>query len=285
MHPIAILTDTDASLPAAVAARHDIRQVPIVIQFGQESLMSGTEIDDAQLFARVDREGVLPTTSAPAPGQFAEAFQQAFDDGAESAICFCVSSEVSATYGAALTAAGTLPDREITVVDTLSLSMGQGYMALVAAEARDAGAAKDEIVAQALAIQERTYLYAALATLKYLAMSGRVGGLAAGMANLLNIKPILTIQDGKLDLLEKVRSQRRAWARAIELAAQSIDGRPIERLAILHVAVPDDARRFQEQVLAVLPYKGEIIFAELGAGLSVHAGSGVVGLVAVAAPS
>jgi DegV family protein with EDD domain len=285
MHPIAIITDTDASLPDAVAARHDIRQVPIVVQFGQESLLSGTEIDDAQLFARVDREGVLPTTSAPSPGQFAEAFEEAFDDGAESVVCFCVSSEVSATYGAAMTAAGTFPGRDITVVDTLSLSMGQGYIALAAAEARDAGVPKDEIVAQALAIRDRTYLYAALATLKYLAMSGRVGGLAAGMANLLNIKPILTIQDGKLDLLEKVRTQRRAWARAIELAVQSLDGRPVERLAILHVAVPDDARLFQEQVLAALPYEGEIIVAELGAGLSVHAGSGVVGLVAVAAPS
>lgn len=285
MHPIAIITDTDASLPDAVAARHDIRQVPIVIQFGQESLLSGTEIDDAQLFARVDREGVLPTTSAPSPGQFAEAFQEAFDDGAESVLCFCVSSEVSATYGAAVTAAGTFPGRDITVVDTLSLSMGQGYIALAAAEARDAGASKDEIVAQALAIRDRTYLYAALATLKYLAMSGRVGGLAAGMANLLNIKPILTIRDGKLDLLEKVRTPRRARARAIELTVQSLDGRSVERLAILHVAVPDKAHLFQEQVLAALPYDGEIIVAELGAGLSVHAGSGVVGLVAVAAPS
>ena len=153
---------------------------------------------------------------------------------------------------------------------------------MAAAEAAQEGAHVDEILARAEDVRDRACLYAALSTLKYLAMSGRVGGLAAGMANLLNIKPILTAREGKLDLLEKVRSQKRAWARAIALVEQALDGRPIERMAIFHVDVPEDARRFQEQVLSRLSYSGELITGELTPGLSVHAGAGLVGVVAVA---
>lgn len=282
MPSVAIITDSDASLPPAVAARYGIRQVPIMIQFGQETLKAGEEIDDATLFARVDREGRLPTTSAPSPGQFAEAYEAALADGAEQIVCLCVSGAVSGTVVSASVARDLFPGREIAVVDTRTLSMGQGFMALAAAEAAREGAPLDEIVARALEVGQRTHLYAALSTLKYLAMSGRVSQVTAGMASLLDLKPILTVREGKLDLLERVRTQKRAWARVIELIAQSLDGQPAERVAILHIAVPGQAEEFEARLRASLRCPEEILVAELTPGLSVHSGAGLAGVAVVA---
>jgi DegV family protein with EDD domain len=283
MSRLAIITDTDSSLPLELAAKFGIVQVPIIIQFGEESFRDVYEIDNPSIFARIDREGKLPTTAAPSPGQFVEAFKQAFEAGADSVLCLNISSEMSATYASARQAAEMMPEKRIEVVDTRSLALGQGYMVLAAAEAAAKGASLEEARAAAEDVRERTYLFGALATLKYIAMSGRVSSLAAGMAGLLDIKPVLSLQNGKLELLEKIRTQSKSWNRAVELCVEKTAGRRIEKMTILHVKAPEAGRQFESLIRSAMPCPDEITFTEITPGLSIHTGAGMVAVVFVTA--
>lgn len=283
MTRIAIITDTDSSLPFELAKKHDIVLVPILIQFGEESYRDAYEINNDVIFTRINRDGKIPTTAAPTPGQFVEAYKNAFDSGAEEILCLSISSEMSATYASARQAAGMLPGRRIEVLDTRSLAMGQGYMVLAAAEAIAHGASIEEAIAAAEDVRSRTYLFGALATLRYVAMSGRVSHLAAGMAGLLDIKPVLTIQNGKLELLEKIRTQNKAWKRAVELSLEKAAGHKIEKMAVQNVKAREAAGRFQTLLHATLPCPDEITLADITPGLSVHTGAGMVAVVFVTA--
>ena len=215
---IAIISDTDTSLPMESLDKFGIIQVPITIHFGEDILKACSDITDQGLVERVERDGILPTTAAPSPGVFSEAYQQAFDSGADEIICLTVSSGMSATFQAAMSAKDLHPNKKITVFDTESISMGQGFMVLEAARLAKEGRSTEEILKAVVDVRERTHLYAALDTLKFMALSGRVGHLTAEMANVLSIKPILTILDGKLDLLEKVRTKKKAWTRVLDLS-------------------------------------------------------------------
>src|SRR5512137_2203953 len=155
MPKIAVIADTDCSLSNELAASHDISLVPILINFGDESFASGVDIDDKALFERIDKEGALPKTAAPSPAAFIKAFKHAFESGAEGIVCVCVSSEISATYTAALTAKADFPERDIRVIDSRVVSMAQGFMALEAKRLADSGASLNQIETRLKGMESR----------------------------------------------------------------------------------------------------------------------------------
>ena len=284
MPTIKVITDTDSSLPPAVAARHRIDQVPITIQFGEESFEACVNINDKQLFEKIDAIGSLPTTAAPSPAAFKSAYAKAFAEGADSIICVTVGSKISRTYDSALSAAkDDFPDKLITIVDSTYLSLGQGFMAVAAAEALESGASHQQAVDAALALLPRLHLYGSLTTLKYLAMGGRIGQFPAKMANLFDIRPVMTMIDGKLGLLEKVRTHRAAMNRLVQLLEKSVAGKPILKAGIVHVNNLEDAAILESRLREDLPMPAEILVAEFTPGLSVHGGTGLIAALLVTA--
>lgn len=283
MTKIAVITDTDSSLPVDLAAQYHIIQVPITIHFGQEVFTTGLDIDDRSLFERIDRSGQFPTTSAPPPSAFSRAFEKAFADGADSIVCITVSSHISSTYSAACTAAEEFAGKKITIIDSLCVSLGQGLMVLAAAKAAAADADHDSVVAIAESYYGRIQIYGALSTLKYLAMGGRVSKLSAGMANMLDIRPILRSNQGKLELLEKVRTRRNAMDRLVELVKAEVAGKQLLEAAFTHINNPEDAAILERRLRAELPMPEQAITAEFTPGLSVHGGTGLIGVVIITA--
>jgi DegV family protein with EDD domain len=281
MKKIAIITDSDASLPEGLVEKFGIYIVPIGIQFGEESYITGETINDEMLFKLIDEKRKLPTTSAPSPNAFKNIFEKALKDGAEQILCICVSSQISATYQAALSALEFFPGKDITVIDSYNLSMGQGFIVLEAAKGAAQGKTKEQILADIENIKPLIHVYGALPTLKYLAMGGRMGKLQAGVADTLDIKPILTSRDGKLDLLEKVRTLRKAEERLVDLAIACVEGKEVREIALIHVnnlaGVKGLFKKLQEKIV----FKSEPIYADFTPGLSVHAGAGVLGFVIV----
>jgi DegV family protein with EDD domain len=281
MSKIAFVTDTDSSLPADLAHEYGITLIPIPVSFGEDTYITGETIDDTRLFEIIDASGKLPTTAAPSPNAYEKAYQAALDDGADHIICICCSSKVSAIFNNAQIAAEAFPEADITVIDSLQVSLALGFMVLYAVEAAQKGANKEAVLELIENLRPRVHVYGALPTLKYLAMGGRMGKLAAGVANTLEIKPILTSRDGKLDLLEKVRTWKKARNRLVELAEACAEGKSVERVGMIHVNNEAGVKTLHKQLGERISLPEDYLLAEFTAGLSVHTGSGVVGFVFV----
>lgn len=272
---IKIVTDSTADVPKGLMDRYDIRTVPINIQFEQETYREGIDIDRATFLQKL--EGCMPTSSQPSPGQFVEEYKPLLADG-HSILTVVVTSKHSGTYQSALLAKSMLPDADIEVFDSLSISMGTGYHVLEAARAAEDGKSMAEILQMLEGIRSRTYLYFTPATLKYLQRSGRVGKLSGALASLLDVKPIIKTEDGVLEAFEKIRSRSKALDRLVELTAQAVGTIDPVKLAVIHAEAPAEAEelgaRLEQQFNC-----DEMHVVKLACSLTVHGGPGIIGII------
>jgi DegV family protein with EDD domain len=277
----AIVTDSTADLPPLAAAAAGVRIVPLAVRFGQDEFQDGIDISPERFWERLLTPGSpFPSTAAPSPGTFREAFEACFAAGADGVVCATIGSHLSGTFGSATIAAGMLPDREIHVVDTGTTSMGTGIAALLAAELASSGIPAAEVAA---VLRERVKdldLYVAVDTLEYLRRNGRLSAARAAIGTLLSVKPIITVRDGIVVLAETPRTRRKARERVIELSTAG----PVEAMAILYTptSTAEEIDAFRERLVARLPggiEPGRLTIGLIGASTGPHLGPGMIGVV------
>jgi DegV family protein with EDD domain len=272
---IKIVADSTIDVPAALLEQYDIRTVPINIQFEQETYREGLDIDRPTFFAKL--EECMPTSSQPSPGQFAEVYEPLVKEG-HSILAITITSKHSGTYESAVLAKSMLPDAEIEVFDSLSISMGTGYQALAAARAAEQGQSMAEILQLLEEMRARTHLYFTPATMKYLQRSGRVGTLAAALSSLLKVMPVIRTHDGVLEVCEKVRTRSKAIDRVVELTAEAVGTTEPVNLAVIHAEVPDEAQALGARLEDEFNCP-EMHVVDLACSLAVHGGPGIIGVI------
>jgi len=274
---IKIVADSTGYLPEATVRQHDIRIVPLLVRFGEEIFKEGVELSNEDFYARLKTSPTLPVTSQPSAGEFYDVFKELADAGHE-IIVLTISSKLSGTWNSAMAATGMLPEARISVIDSLSTSIGLQLMIEAVAEAVAGGATRPEIVEQVEEIKQKLYVLFAVDTLEYLAKGGRIGNAEAFLGTLLKIKPILALQDGAIEPLEQVRSRRKALARMLDLIVEYLgDDGSRAKVAITHALVPEEAQVFKKEITARLGCS-EPSLAELGAVIGTHTGPGVIGV-------
>ncbi|EFL15071.1 DegV family protein [Streptomyces sp. C] len=273
---VAIVTDSTAYLPPRAMARHGITSVPLTVVLGDEALEEGTEISARSLAAALQKRRPV-TTSRPGPEQFVRAYQDAAEAGATGIVSLHLSAEFSGTYDAAVVAARTAPV-PVRVVDTGMVAMALGFCALAAAETAEAGGSADEAVAAAekRAAEMSAYFY--VDTLDYLRRGGRIGAAQALLGSALAVKPLLTLDGGRIEMLEKVRTASKAIARLEELAVERAGARGVD-VAVHHLAAPERAEKLAERLRERIPGLVELHVSEVGAVIGAHTGPGLLAAV------
>ncbi len=271
-----IVADTTCGLPRDLLARRGIPLIPQVVIFGDDAYHDDKELDTATFLQKLKASVTLPKTAAPEPPLYYPIFKDAQAKG-ESVIVIAPSAKVSGTVRSAEVAAQEFPGLDVRVIDSLTISCNLGSMVLVADDMARAGASADEIEAKIREMIPRGRIFFVVDTLEYLAKGGRIGGAKKLLAELLEIKPILTIRDGQVEPFEQQRTKRRAMARLAEVVEEQCPGKAESYLSVLQVEAESEAQAFVAELCNRVSVP-DIPIYELPPAIVVHGGPKTMGV-------
>jgi len=272
----AIVLDSTADLPDAAGRFPNWRVVPLYVNFGDESLRDGVDIDAAEFYRRLQETSVFPTTSQPTPGDFLACYR---DLGAyERILSLHVSARVSGTFASAEAAAAELGDGRVHAVDTETASASIAMLAVAIQRLLDHGTSDEEVDALVERYRRERGLLFTVDTLEFLQRGGRIGKAAALAGTLLQVKPILSIEDGEVVPVKRVRGERKALAELAAVLETETRDEPGFRLGIAHAAAPERAAELEALVRDRRPQAELELVVTLGAVIGAHAGPGTLAL-------
>ncbi|SDE82400.1 EDD domain protein, DegV family [Thermus arciformis] len=275
---VALVTDSTADLPKPLQRELGVRVVPLYVNLGGRVYRDWEEITPEEIFQRVRSGEAFPSTSQPSPEDFARVYEEALGE-ADHVLSLHISSRLSGTLQSAELAASRFPGR-ITLFDSRAASLGLGMMVLRAKELLDQGQDLQGVVAELERIRQDHFVRFTVATLEFLRRGGRIGGAQALLGTLLNIKPILTLKDGRVETAGRARGERKAREAILEDFRAWGKGRGKIRAFFLYSAEEGAVKELKEMVLASgLPVE-EALVSELGAVIASHTGPGTYGFYA-----
>lgn len=273
---VAIVTDSVANLPPEVSQAHNIYVIPQILNWEGRSLLDQIDISTEEFYRRLPLSKDLPKTSQPSPGQFTEHFQRVAE-GADSIVAVFVSEYLSGTLQSAHLGAEALGDYPIEIVDSRSASLGLGLLAVAAARRAAAGHDYHDVAAYVRTLVPRLRVMFVVDTLEYLHKGGRIGGAKRLVGSVLSIKPVLHLEDGKIEPLASIRTKTKAIEHMLDVVLGEMKDKHDVHAGVIHASAPDDARYIADRVRSEANPK-ELLMNELTPVIGANVGPGVVGM-------
>lgn len=271
---VTIVADTTASLPKETYKHLGIPLLPQIIIFGNEEFRDDSEIDTARFLQKLLTSNILPKTSAPPPALYPPIYEEYTKNG-DSVVVLVPSAQVSGTFRAATEGAKEFTNRDIRILDTQTIAGGLGSLVLEAQKWASQGLGASEIEKNVIDLAARQQVYFLVNTLEYLHKGGRIGGAQALVGSLLQVKPILTLKNGKVDQAESQRTKKKAFARLIELVLEDCPHDDSALISVSHCDAEDDAKELKRILESSLGIT-DIPIYELPPAIVVHAGPGAL---------